>query len=92
MAGAAGEKATYVNNRGVDRQHYQGIVHVFLSKFPNSTKAELERVLLDKMPAILTEAQKRNRVRNLLQEMRREGVIVPNKRGPKASWRLASQR
>jgi ATP-dependent DNA helicase RecG len=86
VAAATDDKAGYIQNRGVDQEHYRGIVEVFLTKFPGSTRADLEKALVDKMPAVLNEQQKRNRVRNLLQEMRRDGLIRSTGRGKAATW------
>jgi ATP-dependent DNA helicase RecG len=86
IAAATDAKTAYMQNRGVDQEHYRGIVEVFLTKFPGSKRAELENALLDKMPGILSVEQRKNRVRNLLQEMRRDGVIHSAGHGKAATW------
>jgi len=45
--------------------------------------------LREKISAALTPEQKAHRARNLLQDMRRDGDITPNRRGPGALWELA---
>lgn len=90
VAAAANDKHGYVANHGVEQAHYRSIVEVFLSKFPHSRLAELERALLDKMPGALDAQQKKNKLRNLLQEMRREGLIISSGKGPAARWELAT--
>ena len=87
IAAATDDKDGYIKNRGVNQEHYRGIVEVFLTKFPDSKRAELEKALLGKMPDVLTPQQKRNRVRNLLQEMRVDGLIRSEGRGKAAAWR-----
>jgi ATP-dependent DNA helicase RecG len=86
IAAATGDEDSYLTNRGVDQQHYRGLVEVFLTKYPGSKRAKLEKALLDKLPAVLTPQQKKNRVRNLLQEMRRDGDIRSTGRGKAATW------
>lgn len=86
IAAVTDDKDGYLKNRGVDQEHYRSIVEVFLTKFPGSKRAELEKALLDKMPAVLTAQQKKNRVRNLLQEMRRDGDMRSSGRGKAATW------
>jgi ATP-dependent DNA helicase RecG len=48
--------------------------------------------MLDKLSESLTLKQKRDFVRNLLQEMRREGTIRPDKPRRGAKWGLANRR
>lgn len=86
IAAATGDEDGYLTNRGVDQQHYRSLVEVFLTAYPGSKRAKLEKALLDKMPAVLTAQQKKNRVRNLLQEMRRDGDIRSSGRGKAATW------
>lgn len=86
IAAATDDKDSYIKNRGVDQEHYRGIVKVFLTKFPHSRRAELEKSLLDRLPAVLSEEQKRNRIRNLLQEMRRDKLIHSTGKGRAATW------
>lgn len=61
----------------------------FIGKFGAATRADLEDFLREKISDALSEDQKTNRVRNLLQEMRRDGAINPNRRGQGALWELA---
>lgn len=39
-------------------------------------RAEIDRLLLDKLPEVLEERQKKNKVHNLLSELARKGLIV----------------
>jgi ATP-dependent DNA helicase RecG len=86
IAAVTDDKVGYLDNRGVDQEHYRSLVEVFLRKFPGATRGELEKALLDRMPAVLDEQQKRNRLKNLLQEMRRDGHIRSAGRGKAATW------
>jgi ATP-dependent DNA helicase RecG len=89
VAALTGGKAAYIKNRGLDKEHYKELVKLHLEKFGAATRADLEDFLREKISDALTEEQKTNRVRNLLQEMRRGGVITPNRRGQGALWELA---
>ena len=89
VAAMTGGKAAYIKNRGLDKEHYKELVKLHLEKFGAATRADLEDFLLEKIAAALSEDQKTNRVRNLLQEMRRDGAITTNQRGQGALWKLA---
>jgi len=47
----------------------------YLKKFGKSHRKDIERVLWDKLPDILTEVQKKNKIGNLLSALRMEGKI-----------------
>lgn len=89
VAAMTGGKAAYIKNRGLDKEHYKELVKLHLKKFGPATRADLEDFLREKISDALVEEQKTNRVRNLLQEMRRDRVIAPNRRGTGALWELA---
>ncbi len=38
---------------------------------------DIERILLDKLPDVLDEHQKRNKIKNNLHVLRKKGVIAP---------------
>jgi ATP-dependent DNA helicase RecG len=83
-----GQKASYIRNRGLDDKHYRQLVIDCLKAYGKATRRELDELLLEKMPEVLDPAQKAHKVRNLLQAMRRDGLI--HREGPKATavWRL----
>ncbi|EKD96791.1 MAG: hypothetical protein ACD_23C01264G0001 [uncultured bacterium] len=45
-----------------------------------------------KLPDVLSDAQKRNRVKNLLADLSRRNLIAPERKGPGARWRLVPQK
>jgi hypothetical protein len=52
----------------------------------------LEAVLRAKLPDVLSDAQKRNRVKNLLADLSRRNLIAPECKGPGARWQLVTQK
>jgi ATP-dependent DNA helicase RecG len=60
-----------------------------LKEYGATSRKEIDNLLLGKLPDILGQEQKENKVRNLLQEMRREGIISSEGGpGPKTKWIL----
>lgn len=90
VAAATDTRAEYIRKRGLDKQYYQRMVEEYLVQFGNASRKDIERLLLGKLPDVLSEEQKRIFVGNLLQEMRRQGwiVAVSGKRGRGALWLL----
>jgi len=68
-------KAQYIKHRGLDDEHYKKMIVEYLKKFQQSPRKNIEIFLLDKLPEILTETQKKNKVTNLLSALRISGKI-----------------
>ena len=90
VADWTGQKARYIRNRGLDDGYYQQLVVEYLQRYGQASRQELDDLLLPKLPEVLDGDQKLNKVRNLLQTMRRQGQI--ERTGPKAApiWKLSS--
>lgn len=91
VAEVLGEQAQYTLNKGLENDFYHELVLTHLRSFKQSKRAELEQVLLNKLPESLTEMQKKNKVKNMLSEMSRQGVVVCSGKGPAATWSLAGE-
>ena len=91
VAAATDTMVDYLNRRGIDKGYCRRMVVELLQKQDEASRPEIESLLLDKLSDALEEGQKRNFVRNLLQEMRRDGAIQPveGKRGRGAKWELS---
>lgn len=88
MAEVLGEQAKYLRDKGFQKDFYVMWVLKRL-KMGACKRADLEAVLLEQLPKLLSDLQKRNKVKNLLAEMSREQFITADgKRGPGAMWRL----
>jgi ATP-dependent DNA helicase RecG len=88
IANVLGDQAQYILDKGFERDFYLMWVLKRLRTEP-CKRADLERVLLSKLPEILDAEQKRNKVKNLLAGMSRHLLITADgKRGPTAVWRL----
>ena len=88
VADALGQQAQYLLDKGFEKDFY--LIWVLRRlRMGDCKRAELERLLLSKLPEVLSAEQKRNKVKNLLAEMSRKALITADgKRGPGAVWRL----
>lgn len=66
------------------------MVEALLKKQKAASRKVIEGLLLSKLSAALSENQEKNFITNLLQDMRRKGIIQPmkGKRGKGAKWEL----
>lgn len=88
IATALGEEARYLRDKGFQKDFYVMWVLKRL-RMGSCKRADLESVLLEQLPSVLTAEQKRNKVKNLLAEMSRDQLVTADgKRGPGAMWRL----
>lgn len=85
-----GQKASYIRNKGLDDGYYRKLITDYLKKYAQATRKDMDDLLLTKLPDVLDAAQKAHKIRNLLQAMRRDGLI--HRTGPKATaiWRLGA--
>lgn len=85
VAKVTGEKADYIKQRGIDDGYCQKIILDYLKKFGEGKKTDYEKILLDKLPDVLDQDQKSNKIKNNLQRLRIQGVIYPEGK----VWRMS---
>ncbi|MDX2247525.1 MAG: ATP-binding protein [Bacteroidia bacterium] len=78
VAKVTGEKADYIKQRGIDDAYCQKMILDYLQKFSEGKREDFEDVLLDKLPDVLSIEQKKHKVKNILQKMKREKKIRVN--------------
>ncbi|MEF8717293.1 MAG: RNA-binding domain-containing protein [Candidatus Accumulibacter necessarius] len=76
VAAAVGEKARHIRDRGLDGQYYEDMVVALVREHQPVARADIDRLLLDKLPEVLTPEQKLNRIHNLLRKLAETGLIV----------------
>lgn len=75
IAGVTGHLTDYVRTRPQTDAHYATLVRDFLHRNGEATRREIDALLSPLLPEMLTPAQKRNKVANLLSKLRAEGTI-----------------
>lgn len=70
------QQAEYMQMRGLDDMHYQSLIIEYLKTFEKGRLADFDRMLANKLPQVLDDKQRKNKVRNLLQKMRREDLVT----------------
>jgi ATP-dependent DNA helicase RecG len=89
VASATASKADYIRTRAQDDEFYAKLVTDYLKKFGQADRAEINKLLLDKLSDALDAGQKEKKVANLLTKLRRAGRI--NNAGSRGHpiWKLA---
>jgi ATP-dependent DNA helicase RecG len=88
VAGATADKAAYIRTRAQDDAFYAKLLMDYLGKFGKATRQEVDDLLLSKLSEGLDEAQKLNKIGNLLTNWRRAGKIVNTGSRKAPEWRL----
>lgn len=66
VAAISKQKASYLHNRGLDEEHYATLILEHILKFGSITRPEADELLFSKLPDILDEKQKKNKVHRIL--------------------------
>lgn len=89
VAAASGKKAAYIKTRAFDDQHYADMLVQYLREFGTASRKDVDDLLWDKLSDALDEAQKANKIGNLLSGLRRKGVIFNAGSKPAPAWKLS---
>ena len=88
IAALTGDKADYIKNRGFKDEHYKKMVLDFINKYGSATKEDIDKLILDILPAILDIQQKENKVRNLVYSMsKRDRTIINHGTNRNPVWK-----
>lgn len=77
VANVTGDRADYIKQRGIDDSYCQKIITDYLGKFKKGKREDFEEILLDKLPDVLDIVKKKNKIKNNLQALKKQGIIEP---------------
>lgn len=69
------QEADYMNHVGIDDDYCKKMILDYIKRFGSAKKAQLEDFLLPKLSDNLNEQQKKDKIKNILQALRRKGLI-----------------
>lgn len=78
VAAITDDKASYIKNKAFDKSYYKKLVIEFLTKYKQATRAELDDLLMEKLSNVLSQKQKRTKIRNLLYDMSKKENLIEN--------------
>ena len=73
------QKADYIKNRGFKDQHYKDLILQFIDRYGSASKEDIDKLIIDILPSVLTIDQKENKVRNLIYSMSKRDFTITNK-------------
>jgi ATP-dependent DNA helicase RecG len=85
VAAATGGKAQHIRNRGFDNRYCRDLIVDLVREHQPVSRGDIDILLMAKLPEILTEEQKLNRIHNLLRQLADVGQIqnIGGRRWPK---------
>lgn len=75
VASITGMEKEYMQAKGIEDEYCKKIIKDYITKFRGGVRADFDNLLTDKLPDVLSEIQKKDKVKNLLQAMKRNDEI-----------------
>ena len=88
VADIVGQKAAYIRNRGLEDDICKQLIVKALEAMGEASKREIMEVLENALPEVLDAGQKSKKVSNLLQAMKKEGLVAAEGKTRHAKWIL----
>lgn len=86
------QKGEYIIQKGLDDDHYKQLIVELISQFRAASRKDIDNLLIDKLPEIMDEEQKLNKIRNLIQVLSRNGQIYNEGTRSNPSWRIGKSK
>lgn len=69
------ESTSYIKNKGFDDKYYKDLIIEYLKQYKKAKKKDIRELLWDKLPNVLSDTQKENKIHNLLASLKKQGII-----------------
>ncbi len=73
------------------QKYYEDLIIAFVKKHGFASRSDIDYLILNKLPDILTDDQKERKIANMLSEMRRKGLIRNSGSRKRPKWVLTSK-
>ena len=71
-------QADYIKTRGLKDDHFKKLILEYLDKYKQASKEDIDKLLLDILPGVLDEKQRKNKIRNLIYAMSKKDKTIKN--------------
>jgi ATP-dependent DNA helicase RecG len=88
IAKTVGQKAAYSKNRAFDKSYYLDLIEKAIYEHGFIERADVDELLWKKLPEWMDDKQKKNKITNLLSELRRKDKIHNIGSDTKSRWSL----
>lgn len=83
------ESTNYIKNKGFDDKYYKDLIVEYLKQYKKVKKKDVRELLWDKLPNVLSDVQKENKIRNMLTALKKQGIIdTDSENQQKSNWIL----
>ena len=86
VADIMGQKADYIHNKGLEDDICKQLIVKALETMGEASRQDLMEILVKVLPEVLSESQKSKKVSNLLQAMKKDGMIAARGTNRHAKW------
>jgi ATP-dependent DNA helicase RecG len=76
VANVTHQEAEYTSLKGFDDQYYRDLIVKALRDHHHLKRTDFNRLLHNKLPSVLKDEQKKNKIDNLLRSLRKNGIVV----------------
>ena len=83
------QQAEYSQLKGMDEKYYRDFLLEAIREHGSLTRKQINQLLWKKLPEVLTEQQKKDKITNILSALKRNGKIIRDGWSGKVSWQLA---
>lgn len=88
IAQRTGQKASYSKNRAFDKQYYLDLICKAVAEHGSLTRKDIDELLWNKLPDWMDDKQRKNKVGNLIGELRRTSRIINRGSDAQPFWAL----
>lgn len=86
VAGLTGQKARHIRERGFNKQYYLDAIEALVREHQPISRQEIDRLLMDKLPEVMSGKQKKVKIHNLIAELARKEKIKNQGSRTKPAW------
>lgn len=83
------DKANYIRNKAFDDIYYIDLIKSYLTEFGSATRAEIDSLIENKLSDALNDIQKKKKIDNLVQKMKKQSTIMNEGTVRKSKWVLS---
>jgi len=91
VAKLTGHEARHIRDKGFDKQWYLDLIIKLIQEHGPVSRKKIDDLLLDKLPEVLTQKQKKSKVHNLLSALSGKGAIRNNGSKTRPKWVIADE-
>jgi ATP-dependent DNA helicase RecG len=88
VAKVTGQKARHIRERGFNKQYYLDAIQALIREHEPIPRQEIDRLLMDKLPEVLSDEQKKVKIHNLMAELVRQKKIENQGSRARSAWHI----